>query len=208
MAAAQRRGAWFWIVAGVNGAGKSTLASRATTLRRNVGADALWLDPDERARTIRAADPSVERDVVDALAILQVEAEVDACIENGRACVVETVLSSQKYRARLVAARKRGMRTGMIYVALSTVELAIMRVRDRVALGGHDVPEEKQRARWARSRANVVALMPYLDVLLVYCNDRAREEPVLVAQKRGDDLRVQNDVLLPDLVQSLMGQHR
>jgi predicted ABC-type ATPase len=44
------------------------------------------------------------------------------------------------------------------------------RVRSRVARGGHDIPEEKIRERYDRSRINLIALMSRLTALRVFDN--------------------------------------
>src|SRR4029453_9727755 len=53
---------------------------------------------------------------------------------------------------------------------LSSPELHIARVRARVARGGHDIPEEKIRERYDRSRINLIELMPRLTELRVFGN--------------------------------------
>ena len=39
-----------------------------------------------------------------------------------------------------------------------------------MAHGGHDIPEEKIRERWNRSRENLIRLLPLIDHLRVYDN--------------------------------------
>ena len=58
----------------------------------------------------------------------------------------------------------------MWFVGLSSPELHIARVRARVARGGHDIPEEKIRERYDRSRINLIELMPRLTELRVFDN--------------------------------------
>ena len=56
------------------------------------------------------------------------------------------------------------------YVGLRNVELHIARVHARVKRGGHDIPEERIRQRYAWSLLNLIQLMPKLTELLVYDN--------------------------------------
>jgi predicted ABC-type ATPase len=72
-------------------------------------------------------------------------------------------------------------------VGLKSLELHIARVRARVRLGGHDIPEADIRRRYDNSRLNLIHLMPKLAALRVYDNsieaDPAKEKtprPVLV----------------------------
>ena len=56
------------------------------------------------------------------------------------------------------------------YVGLESPELHIARVRSRVELGGHDIPEANIRERYARSRTNLIELQPNLTELKVFDN--------------------------------------
>jgi len=56
------------------------------------------------------------------------------------------------------------------YVGLSSPELHIERVRERVARGGHDIPDEKIRERWEGSRKNLIRLLPRVAELVMYDN--------------------------------------
>jgi predicted ABC-type ATPase len=51
----------------------------------------------------------------------------------------------------------------------------IARVRERVASGGHDIPEAMIRERWESSRRNLVILMPRLTELRVFDNSNGRD---------------------------------
>jgi predicted ABC-type ATPase len=53
---------------------------------------------------------------------------------------------------------------------LRSPELHMARVRSRVARGGHDIPDEKIRERYDRSRINLIELMPRLTELRVFDN--------------------------------------
>src|SRR3954453_19934714 len=59
--------------------------------------------------------------------------------------IVETVLSSDKYRQRVLNARAIGFSVTMVYVTLRSPELAVKRVKQRFENGGHGVPEDKIR---------------------------------------------------------------
>ena len=56
------------------------------------------------------------------------------------------------------------------FVGLRSPEVHIARVRSRVALGGHDIPEDKIRERYDQSRVNLIELMPKITELKVYDN--------------------------------------
>ena len=84
----------------------------------------------------------------------------------------------------------------MIYVLLGTVERQIARVRGRVADGGHDVPEDRIRARRTRSFVQLAWFAEQVDRLLVFDNSSA--EPMLIASKtRGERLTWHRRPALP-----------
>ena len=67
-------------------------------------------------------------------------------------------------------ASDRGFQIYLVYVALSHPDLHIERVRLRVALGGHDVPEGDIRRRYARSLAQAPKALQLADEAVVLDN--------------------------------------
>jgi predicted ABC-type ATPase len=72
----------------------------------------------------------------------------------------ETTLGGQTISALLHEALAASTEVRMWFVGLNGPELHIARVRSMVARGGHDIPEEKIRERYDRSRINLIELMP------------------------------------------------
>ena len=54
----------------------------------------------------------------------------------------------------LSPAKRKGWQVFLIYVGVDNVQTSIERVAQRVASGGHNVPSEDIRRRYARSLAN------------------------------------------------------
>lgn len=63
----------------------------------------------------------------------------------------------------------------MLHVVLIPEELAVARVADRVANGGHDVPEDKVRGRFGRLWRHLRDAIAVADEAYVYDNTRAAE---------------------------------
>jgi predicted ABC-type ATPase len=82
----------------------------------------------------------------------------------------ETTLGGHTISALLHEALAAGIEVRMWFVGLSSPELHMARVRSGVARGGHDIPEEKIRERYDRSRINLIELMPRLTELRVFDN--------------------------------------
>ena len=145
----------FLIVAGVNGAGKSTL----TSLRPDDLSLGPVLDPDAVARTLNPAN--YQGSAIEAAK--QVLSDARECLTRAHSFAVETTLSGHTYLRMAQLAKARGFRTHLVYVGLNSPELSIDRVRIRVGLGGHDVPEQDIRRRYSRSLANLKAAISLVD---------------------------------------------
>lgn len=52
--------------------------------------------------------------------------------------------------------RSQGWRAELIYLALPSMEMSRLRVAERVAHGGHDIPVADIERRFARSLANLL----------------------------------------------------
>lgn len=145
------------IVAGPNGAGKTTLCESPRFLRHM----AEWLDtghllnPDKIALTERSLDPHLSIPEADLLAAGKVERAVEKYIETRTSFLVETVLSSDKYKRFWEMAGESGFERHLIFIGLADPEVSIQRVKNRVALGGHDVPEDRLKNRFERSIGNL-----------------------------------------------------
>jgi predicted ABC-type ATPase len=150
-----------WIVAGPNGAGKTTLVQGHPILE--LLPRVRFLNPDDFARDLlmrrghAGFSDAPDNDRLEAFlqAAKVVDSELQAGLRRGEAIGVETVLSTNKYRLAVEAVQAQGGFVGLIYVALSSPELACRRVARRVRAGGHDVPTEKTHLRWHRSISNL-----------------------------------------------------
>lgn len=88
----------------------------------------------------------------------------------------------------MAAARRAGYRVILHYVSVGSPNQALDRIRNRVALGGHDIPEVDVRRRFARSHANLPAAMAPADLTVLYDNtdpDRPHREVAIL----GDGTR-------------------
>jgi len=120
------------VIAGPNGSGKSTLtASLSFEGRANL------IDPDAIARRMNPIDPARRAIPAAREAIVRCK----TVIEAGATFVLETTLAGNGAISLMRQANRRGYRIYLVYVALGHPDLHIERVRLRVALGGHDVPE-------------------------------------------------------------------
>lgn len=171
-------GPWLVVLAGPNGAGKSTLFDVFLRPRgfRFVNADLI-------ARSL----PAPERADVAYRAAELAAIERQALVDRGDTFVLETVFSDPAGAKVdfLRRARARGYRVAFVYVGLPGVPLSQARVAQRVAQGGHDVPDEKLRRRLPRSLANARAALAFADAGWVLDNGDADRPFRLVATTRA-----------------------
>jgi predicted ABC-type ATPase len=128
------------IIAGPNGAGKTTFAREylASEDRRFE-----FVNADEIIRSLdRPSDILAGRMMLDRIDEL-VEARIDLAIE--------TTLASLGYARKIPAWREKGYVVSLVYLRLESVEQSMARVRLRVAAGGHDIPANTIRRRFAKS---------------------------------------------------------
>lgn len=187
---------WLWIVAGHNGAGKTTLARE---LFGSLIEGATHINADDiTANLVAQGHPATDATNLEAARIA--DSMLDHCIRERQTCVVETVLSSEKHKHRIHSAKARGMSVGLIYVVLSSEDLAVERVALRHESGGHDVPEDKIRSRRQRSIESLPWFASRADAVFVYCNDDPHPgSPMLIASKRSGKLELHAPGVVPEI---------
>ena len=145
-----------FVVAGPNGCGKSTL-TRTTWF---TGVEVI--DPDAIARTMTHG--TLAQAGRDALRRRR------AALRAGRTHLVETTLAGFGVLRLMEAAKTTGYRIELHYVCVDSPDQALYRIRNRVALGGHDVPEPDVRRRFSRSLAHLPAAIARSDEARLYEN--------------------------------------
>lgn len=186
------------IVAGPNGSGKTTLVSSGA-LDRVIAGRAGSINADNLARAL--AGDAQPTDGQSLLAAQMADTLLDTMIKSGKSVIVETVLSSDKYKARVLAARAAGYEILLVYVTVNTQEASIARVAYRFRTGGHNVPVERITARRERSHAMFVWFAHEADQVFVYDNS---DVPVLAASKHQSRWLISDlSVLPPDLAASI-----
>ena len=145
-------------LAGSNGAGKSTFYESflADAGLRFINADVL--------------SASLE---VSAYEAAELAASIRAALVKQReSFVFETVLSDPvgEKVEQLVSHAVLGYTVVVIFIRIDNAEESIKRVAMRVSQGGHDVPDDKLRARFERTQANLKRAIECLPHVLVYSN--------------------------------------
>jgi predicted ABC-type ATPase len=119
-------------------------------------------------------------------------AQRDGRLAEGSSFATETVFSHPSKVDLLRRAAAAGYRI-TLHIVLVPVDLAAARVVNRVATGGHHVPEEKVRARYDRLWGHVADGISVAHEARVYDNTRAAKPFRLVAVWRDGQLTGEPD---------------
>lgn len=165
------------VVAGPNGCGKSTLTR--TKWFRGIEV----IDPDAIARG--AVGDSLSQAGREAVRRRR------KALAAGRTHLLETTLAGNGVLRLMEDARQAGYWIELHYICMHSTGQTLDRIRNRVAQGGHDVPEPDVRRRFGRSLVNLPIAIARSDEAYLYDNsepDRPhREVAILVADRWWTD---------------------
>jgi predicted ABC-type ATPase len=160
------------VVAGPNGAGKSTAAP--DLLR-----DSLEVTEFVNADTIATGLSAFRPEMVAISAGRIMLARMRELAAGGADFAFETTLASRSFAPWLVRLQSRGYHVHLLFLWLSSADLAVDRVAERVRLGGHAVPEMVVRRRYRAGLNNFLRLYaPLADSWQLFDNSGARPRPV------------------------------
>jgi len=196
-----------YVLAGVNGAGKSSIGESEF---RSQGSPIF--NPDTIAQQIRDLHPDISLTLANAHAWQIGKSLLEQAIAGGQDYRFETTLGGRTIAQLLEKAARSGHRLQVWFCGLASADLHIRRVRSRVAHGGHDIPVEKIRERWTRSRENLIRLLPLIDHLRVYDNSSEADpaagqqpQPVLLLEMQRGQITAPADLSnAPDWAQPII----
>lgn len=166
------------LIVGPNGAGKSTFVEMVLADTRP---GVPFVNADLIAAERWPNDPIAHGHEAAALA----EQARNDLIARGEEFVAETVASHPSKVDLVRNARLAGYHVHVIAL-LVPEEMSVRRVAARVEEGGHDVPEDKVRARYQRLWANVVEMIRLADTAEVF--DNSGTGPATVATFVGGEV--------------------
>ena len=164
------------IVAGANGAGKTAFA---TEFLPNEGDCPIFINADLIAAGLSPFRPDLTALRAGRLMLSMIRDYV----RRGESFAFETTLSGRSYARLIPHWREQGYSVRLFFLRLSRPDIAIARVKQRVAEGGHDVPEPVIRRRFHAGLRNFEHIYKGLvDEWVVY--DNSANQPVLVEEWR------------------------
>jgi predicted ABC-type ATPase len=135
------------IFAGPNGAGKST---HADAILAALGIQT-FVNADYIARGLSGRNAEAVAMMAGRMMLTRLK-ELAAAQQD---FAFESTLSSRSFAPFLRRLKAQGYQVAVYYFSLASPSLAVRRVKLRVAMGGHDVPADTVRRRYARSINNL-----------------------------------------------------
>lgn len=161
-----------YIIAGCNGAGKTTASY--TVLPEMFSCDE-FVNSDEIAKKLSPNNP--ESEAIRASRIML--ERIHELIEKGADFGVETTLATRTLLHVIESAKSRGYIILLVFLWLKMPELAVERVRLRVASGGHNVPETIIRRRYDLGIKNLTnRYIPVCDFWMIIDNSNSPSEMI------------------------------
>ena len=163
-----------YVIAGPNGSGKTTFAETYFTEQIECFN---FINADLIAKGLSPLRP--ENSKIEAGRILF--RKIDEFADRAETFVFESTLSGIGHVRRITALRERGYRVVIFYLRLASPELAIERVKNRVAEGGHSIPKVDLRRRFTRSWDHFnTHYKPLADKWIVF--DNSGQIPVILEE--------------------------
>lgn len=151
--------------AGPNGSGKSTISRMA----KLVG---FYINADDIKKVLNCTDLQAAQ---------KAEELRENYLKNNQDFSFETVLSTERNLNLLKRAKEQGYFIRGIYVLTENPQINLLRIKNRVQLGGHNVDKEKVISRYKKSLDLIPQVVKICDILHIYDNS---SEPFRIFKKR------------------------
>ena len=153
-----------YIISGCNGAGKTTASY---TVLPEILDCKEFVNADEIARGLSPFNP--ESVAIEAGRLML--KRIDELLEKGETFSIETTLATKSYINLVRRAHSKGYTVRLLFFWLNSPELALQRVAERVAKGGHNIPVPIIKRRYVLGISNLFKLfMNEVDYWTIYDN--------------------------------------
>lgn len=130
-----------FIISGCNGAGKTTASY---TLLPEMLECSQYVNSDEFAKGLSPFDPGSVSVQASRLMLMRIK----YLLRRKEDFSIETTLATRSLLKMIAEAQQEGYTVTLMYFWLNSPDLAVARVKARVAAGGHNIPEETVRRRY------------------------------------------------------------
>ena len=186
-----------FVIAGCNGSGKSSFS------RLLVPVEITPFDYDHHYLQFYSSlrDSDIRETMAHNMAFAELEEQVQLAMTMQRSFCYENNFNSTPlfWPAQF---KKKGYKLHLIYLSLNSIDEAIRRVAIRVENGGHFVPEDEIRKRYADGFANLNANFTYFDMVDLFDSSLYGQEPTHVLSIYNGKLEEKN--VFPSYLSALL----
>ena len=173
-----------YIISGCNGAGKTTASY---TVLPEILDCREFVNADEIARGLSPFNPDSVAIEAGRLMLQRIE----DLLEKEISFSIETTLATKSYINLVHRAQAKGYTVRLLFFWLNSPELALMRIAERVAKGGHNIPEPIVRRRYVAGISNLFRLfMKEVDFWVIYDNSKYPTSQIASGGKSDDKINV------------------
>ena len=171
-----------YIISGCNGAGKTTASY---TILPEMLHCKEFVNSDEIAKGLSPFNADTMAVAVEASRIMY--KRIRELIGMSETFALETTLASRSIAQLVKDAQSKGYHVTLLYFWLNTPDLAVERVKSRVATGGHNVSEPTVRRRYRTGIKNLFDLyIPICDYWMITDNSLSPMEVIAKGFRNGE----------------------
>ncbi|MFO2569243.1 zeta toxin family protein [Legionella pneumophila serogroup 2] len=175
------------IIAGPNGAGKSTAAPALLKDALHVNN---FVNADVIAQGLCAYQPERAAILAGRIMLERIHTLANEKVNFA----FETTLASRTFATWIPKLQNQGYQFHLIFLWLQNADLAVFRVKERIKAGGHSVPEETIRRRYAAGLKNFFHLYnPLADSWQLYDNSNTNNLSLIASEIKHHSLIIKDN---------------